>query len=62
VSSVFILGTAIAAVTDDTTDFAMFVFQEIGILQVSLFPFLQRRQLTTSAFAGGFFGYRLLYH
>jgi hypothetical protein len=61
VSVIFILGTAITTVADYAANLAVFVFKEAVVLQVDLFPFLQRRQFAPSAFAAGFFGYRLLY-
>ena len=61
VGSVFLFSTAITTVTDYTANATMLTFHEVGILQVDLFPFLQRRQLAPSAFAAGLFGYRLLH-
>ena len=42
---------AVAAMADDTAYLTVGTLQEIGILDEDLFPYLQRRQFTASAFA-----------
>ena len=41
--SILIFGSAVASVTDNTTNLAVGALQELGILEVDLFPYLQRR-------------------
>jgi hypothetical protein len=53
-SGFFILCAAVPAVADDAADLSVDILHEVGVLQEDLFPHLQRRHFTPSAFAGGF--------
>ena len=52
-SDQFVLGCAVAAVTDNAANLTMCTLDKLGILQEDLLPYLQRRQLSCSAFARG---------
>jgi hypothetical protein len=59
VSGSFIVLATITTVTDDTAHLTMSTLHELGIINEDLFPGLQRRQISASAFACGFPGYGL---
>ena len=49
----FYLDTAITAVTDNAANLTMGALDKLRIFQENLLPYLQRRQLSSSAFARG---------
>jgi hypothetical protein len=49
------LGNTVTTVTDNTADLPVSALDKLGVLEEDLLPYLQRRQLSCSAFAGGFF-------
>jgi hypothetical protein len=54
VGKIFIIQTAVTAMTDNAAYFPMSIFEKIRILEEYLFPNLQRREFTASALAASF--------